>query len=179
MPESTSLSRSNKNEDIIKRMEKYESIPPAKKEDVSELPRWVKTALILRAVDGLTYKEAAGRFNKAAGTLKEYGRSPAAKAWLESLTGFLEDPVAMAKAYLSANALSVTLERFIFLQAAIDAGDYKEGDKIARDMQDRMGMVAKRSNDGAISVKINLGGSGIEVPAIDAEWEVVGEDEDT
>src|SRR5690606_31397358 len=140
-----------------------------------ELPRWVKTALVLREVDGLTYREAAARFNKAASTLSDYARSPAAKTWIASLTEFVEDPIAMAKAYLSANALSVTLERFIFLQAAIDAGDYATGDKIARDLQDRMGIVAKKSSEGAIQVKINLGGTSLDMPAIEAEYEEVTE----
>ena len=155
------------------------NIPPRQKEDISELPRWVKTALVLWKVDGNSYNEAAKRFNRTGGTLSEYANSPAGKKWLASLEAFVEDPVAMAKAYLSANALSVTLERFIFLQAAIDAGDYVQGDKIARDLQDRMGVVAKKTDAGAISVKINLGGVPLEVPMIEAEWEEVkGEDDE-
>lgn len=179
MSGSTDVSRSNLPEDVKKRLAKYESTPPDKKENVADLPRWVKTALVLHAVDGLSYNEAAARFNKAGSTLSSYRRSPAAAKWLDSLTDFIEDPVAMAKAYLSANALSVTLERFIFLQAAIDAGDYATGDKIARDLQDRMGIIAKKSGgDGALSVNIKLASSSVEVPSIEAEWEVVGEDED-
>lgn len=179
MSGSTDVSRSNLPEDVKKRLAKYESTPPHQKENVSDLPRWVKTALVLHAVDGLSYNEAAKRFNKAGSTLANYKKSPAADKWLASLVDFIEDPVAMAKAYLSANALSVTLERFIFLQAAIDAGDYATGDKIARDLQDRMGIIAKKSGgDGALSVNIKLASSSVEVPSIEAEWEVVGEDED-
>jgi hypothetical protein len=154
------------------------SIPPEKKENVEDLPRWVKTALVLWKVDGNSYKEAAARFNKAGGTLSSYARSPAGRKWLSSLESFIEDPVAMAKAYLSANALSVTLERFIFLQAAIDAGDYATGDKIAKDLQDRMGIVAKKADAGAVSVKINFGGANFDAPVVEAEWTTEGDDEE-
>jgi hypothetical protein len=154
------------------------SIPPREKEKITDLPRWVKTALIMKEVDGMNYTEAAKRFSKAGSTLAEYGKSPAAKEWISHLAEFVEDPLAMAKAYLSANALSVSLDRLVFLQAAIDAGDYREGDKIARDLQDRMGIVAKKQDAGAISVKIQLGGSTLESPIIEADWTEVSKDDE-
>ena len=156
---------------IQERMKGRIGTPPHQKQEIHELPRWVKTALVARAVDGLTYKEAAAKVGKAASTLESYARSPAASKWLEGLEVFLDDPVAMAKAMLSASALSITLERFSFLEAAVAAGDYKEGDKIARDLQDRMGIVPKRNSEGgAIQVKINLGGGNLEAPMIEADW---------
>lgn len=157
-------------------MAKYEKKPAYKRTELSELPRWVKTALVMKHVDGLTYKEAAARFNRSGGTLSEYGKSPAASKWIEHLLEFVEDPVAMAKAYLSANAMSVTLDRIAFLQAAIEAGDYATGDKIAKDLQEKMGIVAKKSQEGALSVKIQLGAGSVDVPVIEAEWEKVGDE---
>ena len=156
-------------------------IPAKEKQEVTELPRWVKTALILRAIEGMSWNEAAERFGRKGNTLSQYGKSPAAAKWLSTLEEFLEDPVALAKAYIGANALSVSLDRFAFLEAAIAAGDYKEGDKIARDLQDRMGIIAKKAGgEGAISVKINLGGglTQLEGPVVEAEWETEGDDED-
>lgn len=164
MPESVNPSRDNSKAALAARLEKYESVSPQEREEISDLPRWVKTALVLQAVDGLTHKDAAARFNRTGKTLAKYASSPAAKKWLGSLTEFIEDPVAMAKAYLSANALSVTLERFIFLQAAIDAGDYKVGDQIARDLQDRMGVVAKREKQETSTIILNLGSASLEIP---------------
>lgn len=155
------------------------SVPACEKEKITDLPRWVKTALIMREVDGMTYTEAAKRFNKSPRTLSEYAKSPAAKEWISHLAEFVEDPVAMAKAYMSTNALSVTLDRLVFLQAAIDAGDYREGDKIARDLQDRMGIVAKKAESGAISVKIQLGAGGtLESPIVEADWVAVSDDDE-
>jgi hypothetical protein len=177
MTDSVSLTRDNSPEAFAKRMEKYETIPADKKEHPSQLPRWVKTALVYWALDGLTYKEAAERFNRKPKTLSMYAKSPAAKIWLSSLNEFLEDPVAMAKAVLSANAHSITLERFAFLEAAIDAGDYKEGDKIARDIQDRVGIVAKRQQTEApLSIVIKLGGGDLSAAAVEAEYEIVDDE---
>lgn len=181
MPDSTDPSRDNSKSAVLARLSEYKSVPANKRQEVHDLPRWVKTALIQWAVDGLSYNEAAKRVGKAGSTLSKYAKSPAAKKWLGELEEFLSDPVSMAKAYMSANALSITLERFVFLEAALAAGDYKEGDRIARDLQDRMGIVAKK-NDASkgVSLNINLGGAGVEIPTIEAEWEDVtpGEDDD-
>jgi hypothetical protein len=179
MADSTDPGRDNSTKALIERLDKYETVPADKKEHPSQLPRWVKTALVYWALDGLTYKEAAERFNRSPRTLSLYARSPAGQIWLSTLKEFLEDPVAMAKAILSANAHSITLERFAFLQAAIDAGDYKEGDKIARDIQDRVGIVAKRQqSEVPMSIVIKLGGGNdLSAAAVEAEYEIV-EDED-
>ena len=183
MSDSTSVSRDNSPAGIQARMAKYaeNTVAPINKEEISDLPRWVKTALVMQAVDGLSYNEAAERVGKAGSTLASYAKSPAAKKWLASLATFLEDPVAMAKAYLSANALSVTLERLAFLEAAVAAGDYREGDKIARDLQDRMGIIAKKAEaGGAINIRLSLGGALLEGPVVEAEWSeegAVSEDE--
>lgn len=146
--------------------------PAREKQEPHELPQWAKTALVMRAVEDLTFEEAAKRFNRTAKTLGAYGQSPAAEKWLGSLSAFLADPVAMARAILGANALSITLDRFMMYEAAKET-NIELADKIARDLQDRMGIVAKKVEAGAISVKINLGGTSMEIPVIEAEYEVV------
>lgn len=173
MTDSTNPNRDNSREALETRLAKYAEnmIPANKKEEISDLPRWVKTALVMKAVDGMSYNEAAERVGRKGGTLSDYAQSPAAKKWLDSLSAFLDDPVALAKAYLSANALSVTLERLAFLEAAVAAGDYREGDKIARDLQDRMGIIAKKAEaGGAINIRLSLGGALLEGPVVEAEW---------
>ena len=173
MPGSTDKRTPEQTKALVKSLEQYKEnvVPAENKEEIHELPRWVKTALVLQAVDGYSYNEAAERVGKSGAQLGKYARSPAAKKWLASLMSFLDDPISLAKAYIGANALSVTLERFAFLEAAVAAGDYREGDKIARDLQDRMGIVAKKVDGGAISVKIQLGGGTLlEGPVVEAEW---------
>ena len=161
------------------RMAKYADNVPQEKENVEDLPRWVKTALVFKALDGMSFKQAAERVSRSPDTLSKYSRSPAAKKWLSSLSEFLDDPVEMAKAYLRANALSVTLERLAFLEMAIAAGDYKAGDAIAKDIQEKIGITApKAKNDGPAVLNITIGGGSVEVPIIEASYEIVDGDED-
>ena len=171
MSASTDANRDNSAAAIHARMAKYERTTSKDIVEIEQLPRWAKTALVMRAVDGLSYNEAAERVGKSGASLERYARSPAADKWLAGLAPFLDDPIAMAKAYLSANALSITLERLAFLEAAVAAGDYREGDKIARDLQDRVGIIAKRAEaGGAINIRLSLGGALLEGPVVEAEW---------
>jgi len=85
----------------------------------------------------------------------------------------------MAKAYLRGNALSITLDRVLFLEAAKAAGDYKAGDAIAKDIQEKLGIAApKAKNEGPAVLNITIGAGSVEVPAIDATWIEVKDEED-
>lgn len=159
-------------------IERFKELPgPREKQDPLELPQWVRLALVRRVVEDLSYKDAAALFNRNEKTLQKYAQSPAAAKWIEPLLDFIQDPIAMARALLAGNALNVTIDRLMFLEAAKAAGDFAMGDKIARDLQDRMGIVAKKTEGGALSVKINLGSTGFDVPVIEAEWEEAGRED--
>lgn len=149
---------------------------PEAKEDISELPQWVKISLVQRVIGDLTYDEAAKPYGRKGASLADYGRSPAAKAWLAGLTPFLDDPIAMARAILAGSALSITADRLMIYEMAKET-NIELADKIARDLQDRMGIVAKKQEAGAISVKINLGGTTLEIPSVEAEWEMIEDGE--
>jgi len=165
------------------RMAKYKDnvVDPQDKEDPEDLPRWVKTALVVRAIEDLSYKTAAEQIGRNPSTLSKYARSPAAEKWLGSLFEFLDDPVEMAKAYLRGNALSITLDRVLFLEAAKAAGDYKAGDAIAKDIQEKLGIMApKTKTEGPAVLNITIGSGSVEIPMIEAEWtEVKDEKEDS
>lgn len=137
--------------------------PAPEKQEVYELPQWVKTALVQRAVGDMTYEEAAKPYGRQGKTLANYGRSPAAAKWMMSLQAFLDDPVAMARAILSASALSITADRLMIYEMAKET-NIELADKIARDLQDRMGIVAQRSKDDMSGMVINVtlpGGSSL------------------
>lgn len=156
-------------------LDKLKASPrPEDKQEPWELPNWAKTALVMRAVEDLSYEAAAKRFNRGEKTLAAYSRSPAGGKWLAQLIPFLNDPVAMARAVLASSALNITLDRFMLYEAAKET-NIELADKIARDLQDRQGIVAKKQEAGAISVKISLGGTTLDIPAIDAEWELLEE----
>ena len=102
MPDSTSLTRDNSKEAIMKRLgDAYGRVKTEHKENPEDIPRWARTALIYKAVDGMSYKEAVkrvGREEKSAKTLANYARSPAGKKWVGYLAEFIDDPIEMAKA---------------------------------------------------------------------------------
>lgn len=152
-------------------LERFKDLPgPREKQEIHELPQWVKLALVKRETEGLSYKDAAELFGKNEKTLQKYGQSPAAEKWLAPLAEFLGDPVAMSRAILQASALNITLDRLMALQTAKQAGDYKTVDKIGADLQDRIGIVAKKNDGGAIQVKINFGGANFDAPIVEADW---------
>lgn len=132
--------------------------PPREREDVKDLPRWVKSALVFKEVYGESYNEAAERFKHKGNTLAQYSQSPAGKKWREQLTRFTDDPIAMAEAVLRGNALNVMLDRMAFLEMARDAGDFAEADKIARDLQDRIPELAKKT-----APKLGLAGGVLQI----------------
>jgi len=170
-----------KKSSMNERMEKYKDnvVDPQDKKEVEDLPRWVKTALVLKNLDGMSFKTAAERVNRNPSTLSKYSRSPAAHKWLESLLEFIDDPIELAKAYLKGNALSITVDRVVCLDAAIAAGDYKAADAIAKDIQEKLGIVSpKTKTDVAPVLNITIGSGSVEIPAIEAAWEEVKDEED-
>jgi len=158
MPESTRKNRDPGRFALLK-----EGIPPNKREDIKDLPRWVKTALVRKEVYGESYNDAAKALGRTGRTLAQYAYSPAGKRWREQLQRWADNPVELAKAYLSANALNITLDRIFFLEAAKAAGDYEAGDKIARDIMDRIQGLERRSAQAKgldltnMTITVNLG----------------------
>lgn len=151
---------------------------PRKKQEVSELPFWVKTAMTRRIVQNLSIKDAAKSVNRNDTTLSRYMSSPAGQTWMEAISEVYDNPVSLAKMVLEEAATEVTLDRFMFLEAAKAAGDYTSADRIAKDLQEKMGIIAKKETGGAIKVEVKLGTSTLEVPTIEAEYVVVGEEEE-
>lgn len=155
-----------------------ENYKPEEKEHPSELPHWVKIALTRRVVQNLSYKDAAAQVNRNSTSLARYARSPAAKAWLASLEGFVDDPLTLARFVMEEAATEVTMDRFMALEAAKANGDWNLVDRIARDLQDRMGIVAKKEAAAPIELKITFGGgTSLDVPVVEADWTAVEDEE--
>lgn len=147
-----------------------------KVEEVSALPVWAKMALARRALAGFSLRQAAKQSGKSHENLRKYAQSPAAKEWEATLRDLAEDPMRVADLMLKEAAAEVTADRFLIFEAAKDLGDWKLADTIAKDLQDRMGIVAKRSSeDQKIELRISLGGVPLDVPSIEAEYEIVGD----
>lgn len=164
---------------IKKRMDKYGRKTPQERTEFSDLPTWVRAAAAMKYVLGMTWKEVASRVGKSPSTVDAYKRSPAFKKWREELYDVSEDPRAMAEFALRSSAMGVTMEYLAAFQKAIDASDYEATAKMAKDLLDRIGINKKeRKKQTQPTLHITIGGGGVEVPAIEAEWEEVDEDVD-
>jgi hypothetical protein len=157
--------------------------PPNKREEPTDLPRWVKSALVFKEVYGESYNESAERFKRTGATLSQYAGSPAGKKWREQLTRFADDPIALAEAMLKGNALNITLDRIMFLEGLKEAGDFVEADKIARDLQDRIPELAKKTPklglSGGILQIVLPAGAGMEPLMVATEHKLIEEAEFT
>lgn len=149
--------------------------------EFADLPAHVRTACAMHELMGMSWKEIAERLGKAESTVDKYKRYPAYKAWREELQEASQDPSTMAQMALKSSALGITLEYLAAFEKSIAAGDYNTTHKMAKDLLDRAGVIAKKSNEGAISVKIQMGGTSaglLESPSVEAEWELVHDAED-
>ncbi|MFQ5888060.1 MAG: hypothetical protein ACE5HY_05135, partial [Candidatus Hydrothermarchaeales archaeon] len=94
---------------LKQRLAKYKCIPPDKKQEVSDLPRWSKTAFAFMEFNGYTYAEAAKKLNKAKSTLESYAASPAARKWRGLLRETADDPLSLARAILGSTAVGIAV----------------------------------------------------------------------
>lgn len=148
--------------------------------EYKDLPTWVRTAIVMCEITGLSRAEAAKRCGKAASTLGiYYTKSPAAKAWIAELQDIKVDPLKMSEMIFKSNSLGVSLEYFATYEKAIEAGDYQTAAKISQDLLDRAGVTKKKEKSNEkIQVTLNIAGS-LDVPEISASYdEVVLEDDE-
>ena len=153
--------------------------PAHEREEVKELPRWVKTALVFKEVYGESYTEAAKRMKKSGATLSQYAQSPAGHKWRDQLQRLADDPVALAEAMLRGNSLNITLDRLAFLEMAKEAGDFAEADQIARDILDRIPELAKKTPaktgmmGGILQIVLPAGSTSLEPLMVQTEYKML------
>jgi hypothetical protein len=165
----------------IAALAKLPEIKTADRTEPHHLPTWAKLALIKHELFGMSWKDAAEEFGKTASTLKKYGLSPIGQSIRKEVREFRDDPIEVAKALLASNAVSVTLDRMTFLEWAKKAGDYAAGDRIAADLQDRMGITKKnqKAEIGGMTIHLTLpSGSAMEPIMVQTEHKEVDEIEE-
>lgn len=167
---------------------KLRDLPEVKQEDrveLSDLPGWAQAALTYKFLYDVSSADAiaAIKVERSVKTLEHYKRTPAARKLREMVARFKENPVDMATAFLRANAMGVMVDRIVFLEMAKEAGNFVEADKIARDLQDRVPELAKKSASkgatGSMVIQVNLpGGASLEPIMIESEHkQIEGETE--
>ena len=179
------VAKKPKNSFVAKRKDGTEVVIPQREPQdfvqYKDLPTWVRTAIVMVEILGMTRTEAAKRCGKAQKTLSGYiNKSPAAQAWATELRGMTADPQKMAQMVINSNSLGVSLEYFAAYEKAVEAGDYSSVAKISQDLLDRAGVTKKKEkNDEKIHVTLNIAGSqGIDIPEISASYEEVTLDDE-
>jgi hypothetical protein len=168
----------NTQEAIGKRLDKYKRKEPKEMTEFSQLPTWVRTAITMHDVLGLSWKAAAERCGKSGATLNHYKKSIAVKQWREELAEIVQDPKTLAEMVLNANSLNVTLEYFAAYDKAAQAGDYAAVGKMSQDLLDRQGITKKKETVSAenLSITLNIGSGSLDVPEVTSDFEVVDVD---
>lgn len=156
---------------------------PAEKTEFKELPVWVRAAVSMHELYGITWKEAAKRVGKSHETLREYRKdSPAVKAWVGELQEMTEDPKVMGEMMLKASGLGVVLEYLAAFEKAIEVNDHQQVGVMARDILDRIG-IQKKAPKNELPTTINIvysgrDGEAFEPIAVEAEYDIVDDDDD-
>ena len=144
----------------------------------SDVPRWVKVAMAKKEVLGLSYEDAAKEFNRKAGTLEAYNKSPWVKTWRAELAGIVADPLQVAGLILKGSVLEAALDQLWAIEAAKHRGDYKEVRLGTRDiLQSHDLMVTQQRGGGAqqgVTINITMPkGVTAEPLMVEADYEVI------
>lgn len=151
---------------------------PTKREEFSELPVWVRNVAAMHYMLGTPFADGCKKFGKSEHSLRNYKTSPAWKEWVAEMEEKASDPTHVASSTIRASMLNVTLEYLAAYEKAIASGDYKEVAKISQDLLDRGGITKKKEvSDARVVVKLDLGGTSLEAPVIEATYEEVVQDE--
>lgn len=159
---------------------KMREIKHSERTEFSDLPVWVRTAISMHDLLGMSWREVCEKVGKSPHTLDNYKKAPAVKQWRAELAEISEDPKAMAEMLMKAHGLSITLEYLSAFEKAISSGDYKETGIMARDLLDRVG-IQKKAPKQELPTSIHITYSGrpghsFEPLAVEAEWETVEEE---
>ena len=167
----------------IAKLKTLKEIKNHERTELSDLPGWAKAALVYKYLYDVSYEDAlkAVGVKRAVRTLENYRKTPAGKDLRAMVQKFSDDPVAMANAFLRSSAMGVMVDRIAFLEMAKATGNFIEADKIARDLQDRVPELAKKSGSkggsGTMTIQVNLpGGASLEPIMIDSSYELTAEE---
>ena len=151
----------------------------ADRTEAKDLPRWVKLAVAKHELLGMTWKETMDRVKQSPSTLSSYKKAPAFKLWQAELREIADDPMRIAQLILRSSVAESAMDYLGVIEAAKDLGDYKEVRLATKDLLKTYELLKdERSNKGAsgpIVVQVNLGNMSVDVPEVEAEYEILDE----
>ncbi|KKL28743.1 hypothetical protein LCGC14_2372090 [marine sediment metagenome] len=153
----------------------------ADRTEARDLPRWVKLAVAKHELLGVTWKETIENTKHSPSTLSGYKKAPAFKDWQIQLQEIADDPMKIAQLILRSSVAESAMDYLGVIEAAKELGDYKEVRLATKDLLKTYELLKdERSNKGAsgpIVVQVNLGNMSVEVPEVEAEYEVLVDEE--
>ncbi len=154
----------------------------ADRTEARDLPRWVKLATAKHELLGITWMETVEGTKHSPSTLSNYKKAPAFKEWQKQLQEIADDPMKIAQLILRSSVAESAMDYLGVIEAAKELGDYKEVRLATKDLLKTYELLKdERSNKGAsgpIVVQVNLGNMTVDVPEVEAEYEILNDGED-
>ena len=152
----------------------------ADRTEARDIPRWVKLAAAKHELLGLTWKETIENTKHNPSTLSNYQKAPAFKEWRTQLREIADDPMNIAQLILRSSVAESAMDYLGVIEAAKELGDYKEVRLATKDLLKTYELLKdERSNKGAagpIILQVNLGNMSVDVPEVEAEYEILDEE---
>ena len=149
----------------------------ADRTEARDIPRWVKLAVAKHELLGCTWVETIENTKHHPSTLSNYKKAPAFKEWRAQLRDIADDPMKIAQLILRSSVAESAMDYLGVIEAAKELGDYKEVRLATKDLLKTYELLKdERSNKGAagpIILQVNLGNMSVDVPEVEAEWEIL------
>jgi hypothetical protein len=144
---------------------------------------WHTVAIIRHHLYNEQWKDIAKIFKCSANYISRVGKSPAGRRLKTRLEEGISDPVEFAKEVAQANALDVTLDRYMALEWAKEEGDAKLVDSIAKDLAAIGGVQpepkkVEKAETVQPTIHIHLPSESLELPSVEASYEVIEDESD-
>jgi hypothetical protein len=128
-------------------------------------------------------KDVAKEFGKHPGTISKLMKSPGAQRLIAHVTEVFEDPLELTRELAKANALDLTMDRYMALEWAKEQKDPKVVDAIAKDLAAIGGIQAEpkktETTPVAQTIHLHFDSPTLNAPIIESDFEVVDDDTDS
>lgn len=152
----------------------------AQYEERERLTPSLALGIIIHDLYGLTWKEVAERIRDGRGydNFRRSARSPAGKRLREQIQELADHPKELAKLYMQAQSMDVTVDFLAALQWAKDARDYRAVHSMTKDLLQFAGLRTdeKKESVSQQAIHIHLDAGSLDTPAVQTSYEVVEAD---
>lgn len=136
-----------------------DGIPPKRKRILqpSQLPNWVKDAILKHEIDGHSWRKIAEKKGKSLATLADWANTPGGRIMRKAVRDVVADPVATAKFLAQKDAVWVYTESVQHYRIAKEAGDHAEAGRMLRHFAEINNTKQQAGTSVTPIIQINLG----------------------